>query len=93
MPYAIQLDDNIERELATLPAHLRQRVRLQLAFIAQYAETTPPPDEGWLKLAGAYPASLHFQVDDYRVTFDVDQAEQVVRVLSIDLLEAEHARG
>ncbi len=77
MRWNVELAESAARELAGLPAALRQRLRNRIETLAE-----DPLPQGVRKLRG-YWDFYRFRVGDYRVLYHLSSADRLVRVLRI----------
>jgi len=68
----------VEKEIADLPAGVRERI---IRAIRKLVEN-PRPQEA-RKLMGAMRGAWRIRVGDYRVIYDVDDAQQLVVILAV----------
>ncbi|MBC7252335.1 MAG: type II toxin-antitoxin system RelE/ParE family toxin [Anaerolineae bacterium] len=67
----------VEKEIAALPRHVRERV---IEAIQKLAENPHP--QGARKLMGEMGGAWRVRVGDYRVIYDVDDDKRVVIILA-----------
>ena len=77
--YRVELERSAEKELNALPAHVFSRVIEVLRNLSN--EPRPP---GCRKLVGSV-NDWRVRVGDYRVVYETDDAERVVRVMRVRL--------
>ncbi len=68
----------VEKEIANLPGGVRERT---IRAIRKLAENPRP--RGARKLMGAMRGAWRIRVGDYRVIYDVDDAQQLVVILAV----------
>ena len=68
----------VEKEIANLPGGMRERI---IRAIRKLVENPRP--QGARKLMGAMSGAWRIRVGDYRVIYDVDDAQQLVVILAV----------
>ena len=78
MRYAVLLESRAEKELKALPEQTLRRIDIKL----QALSLNPRP-RGAAKLRGKESEGWRFRIGDYRILYQIDDKENIVRIYRI----------
>jgi mRNA interferase RelE/StbE len=76
--YRVFLESHAEKDLVSLPAKILQRVDTKLQSLSEN-----PRPKGTTKLKGRLIEGWRLKVGDYRILYEIDDKENIIRVYRI----------
>jgi len=78
MPYSLAIKPSILKDLQPIPKDLRGKIAVAILELS-----SEPRPAGSKKLAAADSSAYRVRVGDYRVLYEVSEAERIVRVMAV----------
>lgn len=83
MPYGVLITEEARASLQRLGRAAFWQVRRAMEGYAELADVSPPVDDTWHPVAALAPPLMRTHVSGYRVLYDVDPDERLLRVIDV----------